>query len=80
MTLFVKQQKHVEKLHFMMNQKQEEVTFPNIVNIPSISNLSEKIVIEKRKRYQTYMALDYILSAVTYFDFFSYDTFQIVKK
>ena len=39
-----------------------------------------KIFIEKRKRYQTYIALDYILSAVTYFDFFSLDTFKIIKK
>ena len=41
---------------------------------------SEKILIEKRKRHQTYLALDYFLSAVTYFDFFSLDTFNIVKN
>ena len=41
---------------------------------------SEKILIEKRKRHQTYMALDYFLSALTYFDFFSLDTFNIVKN
>jgi ATP-dependent Clp protease ATP-binding subunit ClpA len=41
---------------------------------------SQKILIEKRRRYQTYMALDYFLSAVTYFDFFSLDTFNIVKN
>ena len=41
---------------------------------------SEKILIEKRRRHQTYLALDYFLSAVTYFDFFSLDTFNIVKN
>ena len=41
---------------------------------------SQKILMEKRRRYQTYMALDYFLSAVTYFDFFSLDTFNIVKS
>ena len=42
--------------------------------------IPEKILIEKRRRHQTYMALDYFLSAVTYFDFFSSDTFKIVKN
>ena len=49
----------------------------NILN--SSHSISEKIVLEKRKRNQAYMALDYFLSAVTYFDYFSFDTFQIVK-
>lgn len=31
----------------------------------------EKIVEEKRRRYQTYKKLEYMLSAVTYFDFYS---------
>ena len=47
-------------------------------NFPVLN--SQKILIEKRRRYQTYMALDYFLSAVTYFDFFSLDTFNIVKS
>ena len=42
--------------------------------------LSEQINLEKRKRYQTYMALDYMLGVVTYFDFFSLTTFNIVKR
>ena len=41
---------------------------------------AEKIVIEKRRRNQAYMALDYLLSAVTYFDFFSADAFKVVKN
>ena len=42
--------------------------------------ISEKIVLEKRRRNQAYMALDYLLSAVTYFDFFSSDAFKVVKN
>lgn len=42
--------------------------------------LSEKITIEKRKRHQTYMALDYLLSINTYFDFFSPEAFTIIKN
>ena len=34
---------------------------------------------EKRRRNQSYQALDYILSRVTYFDFFSSDAFNIAK-
>jgi hypothetical protein len=43
-------------------------------------NLDEKIAYEKRKRYQTYTLIDYMLSMLTYFDFFSSDTFAIAKK
>ena len=46
----------------------------------SLAPISEKILIEKRRRYQAYMAMDYVLSPVSYFDFFSLDTFQIVKR
>ena len=42
--------------------------------------VAEKILLEKRRRHQTYMALDYFLCAVTYFDFFSSDAFKIVKN
>jgi hypothetical protein len=35
---------------------------------------------ERRKRHQAYTALDYHLSLTTYFDFFSFDTFQIAKE
>lgn len=42
--------------------------------------VEEKIKMEKRRRYQAYMSLDYLLSVVTYFDFFSVDSFNIAKK
>jgi hypothetical protein len=41
---------------------------------------SEKIKNEKRKRNQAYLALDYSLSRVSYFDFFSSDAFEIAKQ
>lgn len=48
----------------------------------SDSNLTteQKIELEKRRRYQAYMTLDYFLSLVTYFDFFSEDSFLIAQK
>jgi hypothetical protein len=44
------------------------------------SSLSKKVVIEKRKRHQAYITIEYLLGFLTYFDFFSNDTFQIVKN
>jgi hypothetical protein len=41
--------------------------------------LLEQIIFEKRKRHQTYMALDYFLAVNTYFDFFSPEAFKIIK-
>lgn len=42
--------------------------------------IEQKIEMEKRRRYQAYMSLDYLLSVVSYFDFFSLDSFNIAKK
>jgi len=44
------------------------------------SSLSKKVFLEKRKRHQAYITIDYLLGFLTYFDFFSNDTFQIVKN
>lgn len=43
-------------------------------------SLEEKILLEKRKRSQVYITLDYILSFITYFDFFSLDAFKIAIR
>lgn len=40
----------------------------------------EKIESEKRRRHQVYQSLDYLLSVITYFDFFSLDSFKIIKN
>lgn len=42
--------------------------------------VEQQIDLEKRRRHQIYMLLDYTLSMVTYFDFFSHDTFTIIKR
>ena len=42
-------------------------------------NRQKEIQVEKRKRNQAYVSLDYLLSRVTYFDFFSPDSFKIAK-
>lgn len=49
-------------------------------NFPlSKESRDSQILLEKRKRTQAYNALDYILSLITYFDFFSFDAFKIAK-
>jgi len=48
------------------------------VSINELENISP-IQFEKRRRNQAYCTLDYMLSRITYFDFFSADTFQIAK-
>lgn len=40
----------------------------------------EKIYLEKRRRNYIYKTLDYILSNISYFDFFSLDSFEILKQ
>ena len=42
-------------------------------------SINKKIEAEQRRRNQVYQSLDYLLSIVTYFDFFSLDTFKIVN-
>jgi hypothetical protein len=41
--------------------------------------VDQKIKNEKRRRNQAYISLDYFLSVLTYFDFFSFDAFKITK-
>ena len=45
----------------------------------SDQNFTNQIKIEKRKRNQAYHSLDYMLSRITYFDFFSSNAFEIAK-
>ena len=52
--------------------------FSTLENKEHLSRQKE-IQIEKRKRNQAYVSLDYLLSRVTYFDFFSADSFKIAK-
>lgn len=43
-------------------------------------NEIQGITIEKRKRYQKYSLLNFCTSLTTYFDYFSLDTFNIIKN
>jgi|APCry1669190591_1035303.scaffolds.fasta_scaffold05083_2 hypothetical protein len=49
-------------------------------HIDSTKTIEQKIQLERRRRHQAYTALDYHLSLTTYFDFFSFDAFQIAKE
>lgn len=51
----------------------------DLSSISSISALETKIRIEKRKRNQVYSSLDYFLSSLSYFDFFSATSFDLIK-
>ena len=65
----------------MTDTKLDKTIDPDLIDsLEYPKTIAEKILIEKRRRHQTYMALDYFLSAVTYFDFFSSDAFKIVKN
>jgi ATP-dependent Clp protease ATP-binding subunit ClpA len=65
----------------MTDTKSDKTIAPDLIDsLEYPKTIAEKILIEKRRRHQTYMALDYFLSAVTYFDFFSSDAFKIVKN
>lgn len=65
----------------MTDTKLDKIIAPDLIDsLEYPKTIAEKILIEKRRRHQTYMALDYFLSAVTYFDFFSSDAFKIVKN
>ena len=65
----------------MMDKKIEETMNSELLDsLEQPKTIAEKILLEKRRRHQTYMALDYFLSAVTYFDFFSSDAFKVVKN
>ena len=56
--------------------------FETSQNIYGSSNLTidQKIKYEQRRRNQVYQRLDYLLSFLTYFDFFSNDAFKIIKN
>ena len=65
----------------MIETKIEETMDPELLDsLEQPKTVAEKILLEKRRRHQTYMALDYFLSAVTYFDFFSSDAFKVVRN
>ena len=65
----------------MTDTKLDKTIAPDLIDsLEYPKTIAEKILIEKRRRHQAYMALDHFLSAVTYFDFFSSDAFKVVKN
>nr|AYO28654.1 ClpN [Neotessella volvocina] len=60
-----------EKKHFKFNEfESKKYKFSNL-------SRKKKIEKEKRRRYQIYSTLDYLLSRITFYDFFSPDAFKI---
>lgn len=62
-----------------LKKKLDNFEIKQILDHLSDSKKTEEIEFEKRRRYQAYKVLDYNLSFLTYFDFFSHDLFQIAK-
>jgi hypothetical protein len=52
-------------------------TYIQEINDNQETDRQKKINKEKRKRLQIYTTLDYLISVITYFDFFSLDAFEI---
>lgn len=63
----------------LINMTKDENNFEPKETLKSSENHNKKFLVEKRKRFQVYNALEHLLSFNTYFDFFSLDAFQIVK-
>jgi hypothetical protein len=66
----------------------EEIYASALIHGPELSSsdasekllLAQKVFEEKRKRNQAYHLLDYQLSLISYFDFFSHDAFLVAKN
>lgn len=57
--------------------------FANLQKIdmePQISNEAMQVFVEKRRRNQLYLTLNYLLNLGTFFDFCSYDAFNLLKS
>jgi hypothetical protein len=65
------------ELSTLSNKNDNLNFFSNNYTDPT-KNKEEKLFLEKRRRNQSYITLDYLLSVISYFDFFSNDTFKIV--
>lgn len=57
------------------------IPYKNIksMNLP-INPIDSKIKDEQRRRNQVYQALDYLLPRMSYYDFFSLDTFELIQS
>lgn len=55
-------------------------SFQDLKSNSNESPISNNIKLEKRRRHQAYISTEYLLGFLTYFDFFSRDTFQVIKN
>lgn len=71
---------YIQSFFFRLVKNKSFIKFLFISHYMENTNSSEQILLEKRKRHQTYAAMDYLLSLGTYFDFFSPNAFQLVEN
>lgn len=63
-----------------MLKKNKKISYlPLFSLVNNYIDIENKKIFEKRKRNQAYIALDYIIGRLTYFDFFSSDAFMLAK-
>jgi hypothetical protein len=67
-------------MNLLSNENKLLNSFPKFNNNSNDISASKSIIVEKRRRHQAYITTDYLLGFLTYFDFFSRDTFQIIKN
>jgi hypothetical protein len=62
-----------------LKEKINPIELKKLLKDLPLEKKNEELNLEKRRRSQAYKYLDYFLSKYTYFDYFSRDTFEIVK-
>jgi len=67
-------------MNLLSNENKLLNSFPKFNNNSNDISASKSIIVEKRRRHQAYITTYYLLGFLTYFDFFSRDTFQIIKN
>lgn len=67
-------------MNLLSQEKKSLQSIENLKNNTNEISIAKNINLEKRRRYQAYTSSDYLLGFLSYFDFFSRDTFQIIKN
>jgi hypothetical protein len=60
--------------------QENNINFPFGIKTNTLTRINNDILLEKRKRHQNYLTLNYFIGFGSYFDFFSFDMFNIVKN
>jgi len=80
---YLKTEEFLSSIGYDDKKDERNLTSLNLKQIFESIPLERKLVeiqTEKRRRYQAYKSLEYHLSSLTYFDFFSFDSFEIAKN